>query len=110
MDRRRTLEPRAELGGTSMEPPALVDRDARIDGVANELVAEVQDAATIGRHEDRMLDVRIERFLEAGHGDVHDEGQDVDVEGSSDDGTGSGDRLGAGAEPGHASTDRILDR
>src|SRR5438309_2982687 len=75
MDLGLTLELCPELAGTRVIPPPVGDRDAPVDRVAQELVAEVDEAARTVGIEDGLIDQLLDRRLDRLRREVHDPGE-----------------------------------
>ncbi len=100
--RRRTRPP-------GVEAPAVADRNASIDRVAQELVTEVEQASRPGRLEDEVVDQLLEWRLDRLGRDVQDAGQDLRDEAAPDDRAGPGDGLRLGRAVRQPGKDGVLD-
>ena len=106
---RRPFQVLAELGGASVKAPALALGQAPVEGVAQQLVAKVEEPTQSGRVEDVLVDEFAQRLVEGIRGHVQDARENLRHEATADHRPGSGDRLRFRREPADALEDRVFE-
>ena len=99
-----------EVGDQSMQPTAFGHRDRGVDGVPQQLVAEVDLARASGGLEEGVRDELVEPIGEGLVGQLDDPADDRRQEPPADDGAGRGDRLRGVRTVAQPLEDRGLDR
>ncbi len=108
MDLRRSLELLSELTGASVQPAALALGQAAVEGVAQQLMAEVEQPAQPGWVEHVLVDELAQRSVEGVGGHVHDAGENLGHEAPPDHRAGAGHGLRFRGEPADALENRVL--
>src|SRR4051794_19242567 len=95
-----------------MELPELRRRHGAVDGVAEQLMAEVVVALVdvLERMEDRRVDELVDRRLQLGKGPADQAGDDVWTEATADDGPRASDESGVLRESREPGEDGVADR
>ena len=107
---RQAERDRVEGSGSGVEATQVCRRNAPIEDIPQELVAEIDDPVVPVPIQVRALDELLQRLVQVADRAIHDPGQDLRDEAAADDSAGAGDLAGLRRELAEPGEDRVLDR